>query len=1053
MELRIFMCILCFTASLNGERVRRKAYIPNFNDKCWTPWLDDERLGISTDSDNIETEKLSTFRRHDSSLVCSDPERIECRRVVDKIPSGNEVSRCDVTYGLKCIDRKDIECADYEIRILCPTPCHPNGTRYALTSTVSPVDFMLTTGKGSDEPIATVDVGLNTNTVTSILTDLSPSKDYYTNSYIQPTLKTTEISETAAQPTTSKEPIQISETYRSTPFKTSINPSISTDTIVELTNVIGSTSQPPSFVSHKTTSKEPIQISATYKSTPFKTSINPSISTDTIVELTNVIGSTSQPLTTAIEQPEIEPTILGTNLSPTKTTEHMGSTTTQLLTHTEATTTESTAEISTQFLETERFIGCKYSKVSNLTWRRVEINKYRSSEEKCPEGTPRAGMPKGTRYCGTDDDGNALWMSPNIEDCLQSRATTPKMSYEEREKEIVNLSEATITLENVSAVADDLTALTNGVDVLSVEMLNAIADTLDNIVNVGSTSLQVTEAVFSTVSNLLSAEFGEGSDVASSSTKIVRAVDTQVSSTQQGQDSFQVKDVNLAVLASTNNRSVLEGGLGFASFSNDNTGLENTKWRSFQNENAVPLSGIDVSCKIPEEIGNYVGSDNLQLSYVIYSNGMLFSSPTTSGATSEVMSRVLSVSVKDTEVTNLRNPIEISFGIPPNKSNYQVATCVYWDFNLQDGIGDWSSDGCFMNVTNDNIITCFCNHLTHFSVLLEFKQRNLDPDVQFVLILISKVGCLVSIVCLIATLVAFLSFRRLRNERPQRILISLSVSLLCLYIMFIIGIEPGDERTDRQMTKCMISATLIHYFTLTSIFWMVVEAVNLYYNLIKVFKSKVSLFMLKASLFAWGVPGIIVGGMAGWETTRKEYMNDQYCFMKIGFSFYVSIALPVAVCLLFNIIVFMRVMCHLCRRTRTQNTSESFWRNLSKRTQNAFGISILLGLTWIFGFLTFDIEHDYIFDLFFCIFNSMQGVCVFIFFCVRQKDVRITWKRFCCGQKRASYNVGSSSASSTRYTNRSGRPESANIDLFAKSNSQMNGRVAMAIYDYNNAIC
>ncbi|XP_033116020.1 adhesion G-protein coupled receptor G2-like [Anneissia japonica] len=435
---------------------------------------------------------------------------------------------------------------------------------------------------------------------------------------------------------------------------------------------------------------------------------------------------------------------------------------------------------------------------------------------------------------------------------------------------------------------------------------------------------------------------------------------------------------------------------------------------------------------------------------------MLFSSPSTSGANSsvEVMSLVLSVSVPDTQVTNLRDPVTMSFGIPPSKSNYDNATCVYWDFTLQNGIGDWSSDGCVINSTTGDVIICDCNHLTHFAVLIEFRKKDAPIEVLFALTVISRVGCLVSIACLTATLIAFLSFKRLRCERPQRILISLSVSLLCLYIMFIIGVEPGDLRKESQETKCLVSAVLLHYFTLTSVFWMVVEAVNLYYNLIKVFKSKVSLFMLKASIFAWGVPGLIVGAMAGWQTTRDHYYNDSYCFMAVGYPFYLTIALPVAVCLIFNIIVFMRVMCELmCRRKQPTNSVNNVWKNMSKRAQNAFGISVLLGLTWVFGFLTFDIDHDYVFDVIFCVLNSLQGVFVFMFFCVRQKEVRVTWKKFLCCQTQAAYNIGSSTGSSTRYTNRSGRPASANIDLLAKPHHEViqNGRVAAAIYDYNKA--
>ena len=41
--------------------------------------------------------------------------------------------------------------------------------------------------------------------------------------------------------------------------------------------------------------------------------------------------------------------------------------------------------------------------------------------------------------------------------------------------------------------------------------------------------------------------------------------------------------------------------------------------------------------------------------------------------------------------------------------------CVTWDF----GMNDWSTEGCSLNATSsDGIVTCTCNHLTNFAVLV-----------------------------------------------------------------------------------------------------------------------------------------------------------------------------------------------------------------------------------------------------------------------------------------------------------------------------------------------
>ena len=59
-----------------------------------------------------------------------------------------------------------------------------------------------------------------------------------------------------------------------------------------------------------------------------------------------------------------------------------------------------------------------------------------------------------------------------------------------------------------------------------------------------------------------------------------------------------------------------------------------------------------------------------------------------------------------------------SADIRQNSSDVQNITCVFWDFDAENGRGDWSPEGCYLsNVTEDNV-ECKCNHLTNFAVLM-----------------------------------------------------------------------------------------------------------------------------------------------------------------------------------------------------------------------------------------------------------------------------------------------------------------------------------------------
>ena len=50
-------------------------------------------------------------------------------------------------------------------------------------------------------------------------------------------------------------------------------------------------------------------------------------------------------------------------------------------------------------------------------------------------------------------------------------------------------------------------------------------------------------------------------------------------------------------------------------------------------------------------------------------------------------------------------------------------TCVSWDFNIQ----NWTTTGCNTSVGLGGIITCRCNHLTNFAVLVVITCTIIRP--------------------------------------------------------------------------------------------------------------------------------------------------------------------------------------------------------------------------------------------------------------------------------------------------------------------------------------
>lgn len=74
-------------------------------------------------------------------------------------------------------------------------------------------------------------------------------------------------------------------------------------------------------------------------------------------------------------------------------------------------------------------------------------------------------------------------------------------------------------------------------------------------------------------------------------------------------------------------------------------------------------------------------------------------------------------------------------------------------------------------------------------------------------------------------------------------------------------------------------------------------------------------------------------------------------------------------------------------------TDHSVTQKALVRVRRAFGIMLLMGLTWAFGFGTASdlrLEFSYLFS----IFNALQGFAIFIFYCLAQRNARNAWYRF-----------------------------------------------------------
>lgn len=256
-------------------------------------------------------------------------------------------------------------------------------------------------------------------------------------------------------------------------------------------------------------------------------------------------------------------------------------------------------------------------------------------------------------------------------------------------------------------------------------------------------------------------------------------------------------------------------------------------------------------------MGRSIGEANndlgLKVKFVAYKNGYLFRS----NDNSNYENIVIQASVGDFGVSNLNR--QIIYTIPlksseilPDTSSGEI-NCVFWDEIEQ----KWSTNGMLTYYDYENkSVTCFSSHLTSFSVLLDLSpgsaRRTAGPKIFSI---VTYFGCCLSIFGLIMTLITYTLFRCLTRDANGKILVNLCFSLLFLNVSFLIGSHRGIITS---IDSCFMAAIFIHYFVLTSLSWMLVEAIHIHHLLVYVFKSGESHFMLKRFILAWLLPLIWV---------------------------------------------------------------------------------------------------------------------------------------------------------------------------------------------------
>lgn len=309
--------------------------------------------------------------------------------------------------------------------------------------------------------------------------------------------------------------------------------------------------------------------------------------------------------------------------------------------------------------------------------------------------------------------------------------------------------------------------------------------------------------------------------------------------------------------------------------------------------------------------------------------------------------------------------------------------CVFWDYQSD----NWSTDGCELYSTNKTFTICECTHLTNFALLMRISEESAVDIEQICLKVLTYVGCVLSCICL---LVSFFTFHLMKTLKSERFTIhkNLCLSLFIAEIVFIVGVAETNNPL-----LCSAVAVLLHYFFLCSFVWMLLEGFQLYVMLIEVFeveRSRIKWYYL----FGYGFPLIVVSLCSFFFP--GNYGTTEYCWLAPNAMVLYSFILPIGFVIVINLVFLSMtivVMCRHANKTLAVKKPRDQSRSAFLRTwlRGALFLSFLLGLTWAFGILHI-IYESLISAYLFTIFNTLQGVFIFVFHCLLNEKIRNEYK-------------------------------------------------------------
>ncbi|KAM7395854.1 hypothetical protein PAMA_007233 [Pampus argenteus] len=559
-----------------------------------------------------------------------------------------------------------------------------------------------------------------------------------------------------------------------------------------------------------------------------------------------------------------------------------------------------------------------------------------------------------------------------------------------------------VSADNAADVAEQLATITN--NKLSSDEVSKVVSKVNQLVNLAKINATLALTVVTIISNVMTSS---ETALAATSEKALKTVDELVQKLEFDGPSINITSRNLALGISAFNTTTFNG-TSFSAFMQPNS---TNPQIDFESEIANPLAQITlpVSLLSSASLSEADRSSLSRINFMFFSNTNLFQKEQNDRS---LNSYVVASSVGNFSIKNLTDLIKIEIAHLSEQPSLNPV-CMFWDFSMNNGTGGWNGDGCRRSEeSTSNKTICLCNHLTHFGILMDISgaSPHIDAKNNRILTFITYIGCGISAIFSAATLLTYIAFEKLRRDYPSKILMNLSTSLLFLNMVFLLDGWLASQNTD---WLCKWVAVSLHYFLLTSFTWMGLESIHMYIALVKVFNTYIRRYILKFCIVGWGLPLVLLGivfavdqesyGVQEYGRSETGEGSSKFCWIQNIVVFYTTCVGYFCLVFLLNVAMFIVVMMQICGRNgkRSNRTlREEILRNL----RSVISLTFLLGMTWGFALFAWG-PVNLAFMYLFSIFNSLQGLFIFIFHCALKENVQKQWRRYlCCGRFRLSDN-------------------------------------------------